>query len=85
MCYALTVLCGRLTREPPVPTALKEQLVLVIANALYYNPTIALSTLQQHGQLGWFFTLWFEVRSPLLSHHVFLWSDFVGLYSVLWV
>ncbi|EFJ51590.1 hypothetical protein VOLCADRAFT_79706 [Volvox carteri f. nagariensis] len=38
---------------------LKDALVLVVANALYYNAALALSVLVQMGVVGQFFTAWF--------------------------
>ena len=48
-----------------LPTAgrslLKDQLVNVVANALYYNPVLALQQLQAQGRTQAFFTTWFQV------------------------
>jgi hypothetical protein len=47
-----------------LPTAgrnlLKDQLVNVVANALYYNPSLALQQLQAQGRTQAFFTTWFQ-------------------------
>eukprot|EP00884_Botryococcus_braunii_P004058 jgi/Botrbrau1/13653/Bobra.0292s0003.1 len=51
----------RLAREPTPSAALKEQLVLVVGNALYYNPALAVATLEHQGRLKWFFSLWLEM------------------------
>ena len=48
-----------------LPTAernlLKDQLVNVVANALYYNPALALQQLQAQGRTQAFFATWFQV------------------------
>ncbi|BDA47636.1 Importin-7 [Coccomyxa sp. Obi] len=48
-----------------LPTAgrnlLKDQLVNVVANALYYNPVLALQQLQAQGRTQAFFTTWFQM------------------------
>ena len=49
---------------------LKDQLVNVVANAIYYNPTLALQALQQQGSLSSYLTAWMQVRSP--HHALFL-------------
>ena len=33
----------------------------VVANAIYYNPVLALQQLQQQGKLQHFFATWFQV------------------------
>jgi len=38
---------------------LKDNLVLVVANALYYNPVLTLQTLQAQGAVGQFLGGWF--------------------------
>lgn len=52
-----------------LPTAgrnlLKDQLVNVVANALYYNPVLALQQLQAQGRTQAFFTTWFQVNQLL--------------------
>jgi hypothetical protein len=40
---------------------LRDQLVGVVANALYYNPVLALQALQQQGRTQTFFATWFQV------------------------
>lgn len=42
---------------------LKDQLVGVVANALYYNANLALQALQQQGRTQAFFATWFQVPS----------------------
>lgn len=42
---------------------LKDQLVNVVANALYYNPVLALQQLQAQGRTQAFFSTWFQVSS----------------------
>uniref|UniRef100_A0A7R9YU85 Importin N-terminal domain-containing protein n=1 Tax=Chlamydomonas euryale TaxID=1486919 RepID=A0A7R9YU85_9CHLO len=39
--------------------SLKDMLVLVVANALYYNAPLAMAMLSQQGAVGQFFTAWF--------------------------
>ena len=34
----------------------------VVANAIYYNPTLALQALQQQGSLSSYLTAWMQVR-----------------------
>lgn len=41
---------------------LKDKLMNVVANAVYYNPVLALQHLQQQGRLQHFFATWFQVR-----------------------
>ena len=38
----------------------------VVANAIYYNPVLALQQLQQQGRLQHFFATWFQVSDTLL-------------------
>lgn len=38
----------------------------VVANAIYYNPVLALQQLQQQGRLQHFFATWFQVSDALL-------------------
>jgi hypothetical protein len=38
--------------------ALRDALVLVVANALYYNPAATLAIMSKMGAVGQFFTLW---------------------------
>ena len=45
---------------------LKDQLVNVVANAIYYNPTLALQALQQQGSLSSYLTAWMQVRTVTL-------------------
>lgn len=40
---------------------LRDQLVGVVANALYYNPLLTLQSLQQQQQLSSFMNAWFQV------------------------
>ena len=40
---------------------LKDKLMNVVANAIYYNPVLALQQLQQQGKLQHFFATWFQV------------------------
>ena len=47
---------------------LKDQLMGVIANALYYNPVLALQALQQQGHLSSVMTAWFQVHPSALFH-----------------
>jgi hypothetical protein len=56
--------CNPLLRRLPTvhSNLLKDQLVNVVANALYYNPTLALQQLQQQGRAQLFFTAWFQVH-----------------------
>ena len=42
---------------------LKDKLMNVVANAIYYNPVLALQQLQQQGKLQHFFATWFQVRA----------------------
>ena len=48
-----------------LPTAeqslLKDKLMNVVANAIYYNPVLALQQLQLQGRLQHFFATWFQV------------------------
>lgn len=54
--------CGIVRRLPSVHSnLLKDQLVNVVANALYYNPVLAMQQLQQQGNTQMFFTAWFRV------------------------
>lgn len=41
---------------------LKDLLVNVVADALYYNPALALRELQAQGRLTAFFSTWFQAR-----------------------
>ena len=42
---------------------LKDLLVNVVANALYYNPALALQELKQQSRLTTFFSTWFQARA----------------------
>ena len=39
----------------------------VVANAIYYNPVLALHQLQQQGRTQQFFAMWFQVRRTPIS------------------
>lgn len=54
--------CRTLRRLPTAErNLLKDQLVNVVANALYYNPALALQQLQAQGRTQSFFATWFQV------------------------
>ena len=70
---AACALCmhGKLMRQPTVHARrlqsaernlLKDQLVNVVANALYYSPALALQALQAQGRTQAFFATWFQAR-----------------------
>ena len=40
---------------------LKDKLMNVVANAIYYNPALALQQLHKQGKLQHFFATWFQV------------------------
>ena len=42
---------------------LKDLLVNVVANALYYSPALALQELKQQSRLTTFFSTWFQARA----------------------
>ncbi|CAL5220954.1 g3058 [Coccomyxa viridis] len=51
-----------LTRLPSAEqNLLKDKLMNVVANAIYYNPVLALQQLQQQGKLQHFFATWFQM------------------------
>jgi hypothetical protein len=45
----------------------------VVANAIYYNPVLAMQHLQQQGRLQHLFATWFQVSDmPFLFSHTVL-------------
>ena len=62
---------------------LKDLLVNVVANALYYNPALALQELQQQSRLTTFFSTWFQARwrshaavsAVAVNSSSFVWED----------
>ena len=44
----------------------------VVANAIYYNPVLALQHLQQQGRLQHFFATWFQASDNFLRFPRFL-------------
>ena len=42
----------------------------VVANAIYYNPVLALQQLQQQGRLQHFFATWFQVHHQVVLVHL---------------
>ena len=67
MACSLTRYCCGCCRLPRAEqNLLKDKLMNVVANAIYYNPVLALQQLQQQGRLQHFFATWFQVSDGLL-------------------
>ena len=57
----LQLVLGRLAAKPAPSSALKDLLLNVVADALFYNPELTLKILQKHGALAATFSTWSQV------------------------
>ena len=60
----LQLVLGRLAAKPAPSSALKDLLLNVVADALFYNPELTLQLLQKHGALAPTFSTWSQVTAP---------------------
>ena len=63
----LQLVLGRLAAKPAPSSALKDLLLNVVADALFYNPELTLKILQKHAALAATFSTWSQVTHQDLS------------------